>query len=124
MDFENSWVLIPILVPLAFFAMTFGVVYLYKRERMAMIERGMDPRRYKQQTLPFQTLKWALLLVGAGTGLFLAFLLDNTIFSKFGQRYEDGNPAIYFSLIAVFGGLGLLLSYRIEKKDGDNQKTE
>jgi hypothetical protein len=124
MDLGNAWVLIPILVPLAFFAMTFGVVYLYKRERMAMIERGMDPRRYKPQTLPFQTLKWALLLVGAGTGLFLAFLLDNTLFSKFGEKFDDGSPAIYFSLIAIFGGLGLLLSYRIEKKDGDNQKAE
>ncbi len=56
-----------IIIPLALFAMIFGVVYLSKRERMAMIERGMDPRRYKPQSAPFQTLKWGLLLIGAGT---------------------------------------------------------
>jgi hypothetical protein len=30
---------------------------------------------------------------------------------------HDENEAIYFGLIAVFGGLGLVLSYRIEKKE-------
>jgi hypothetical protein len=29
---------------------------------------------------------------------------------------DEENPAIYFSLIAVFGGLGLLTSFLIEKK--------
>lgn len=110
-------VLVAILVPLALFAMVFGIVYLSKRERMAMIERGMDPRRYKPQSAPFQNLKWGLLLVGAGFGLFLAYILDNTAFNRMGQMNDGGNTAIYFSLIAVFGGLGLLVSYLIEKKE-------
>jgi hypothetical protein len=29
----------------------------------------------------------------------------------------EENPSIYFALIAIFGGLGLVLSYRIEKKE-------
>lgn len=110
-------VLVAILVPLALFAMVFGIVYLSKRERMAMIERGMDPRRYKPQSAPFQNLKWGLLLIGAGFGLFLAYILDNTAFSRMGQMNDGSNTAIYFSLIAIFGGLGLLVSYLIEKKD-------
>jgi len=105
--------LIAIMVPLGFFAMIFGIVYLYKRERMAMIERGMDPRRYKPQSAPFQNLKWGLLLIGAGIGLFLAAILDRTVF----VTSMDDNEAIYCSLIAIFGGLGLFLSYRIEKKE-------
>ena len=105
-----------ILISLGLFAMIFGIVYLYKRERMAMIERGMDPRRYKPQSAPYPTLKWGLLLVGAGSGLFLAFLLDRIAFKN---DYYDSNPAIYFSMIAIFGGLGLFASYRIEKKDSD-----
>jgi hypothetical protein len=104
-----------ILIPIAFFAMIFGIVYLTKRERMAMIERGMDPRRYKPQTAPFQNLKWGLLLIGAGIGLFLAYLLDRTVFIK----TQDDNEAIYFALIAIFGGTGLFLSYLIEKKEAD-----
>jgi hypothetical protein len=113
-------IMVAIIVPLALFAMIFGIVYLAKRERMAMIERGMDPRRYKPQSAPFQTLKWGLLLIGAGAGLFFAYLLDHTAFKHLaGEFDDDGNVAIYFSLIAVFGGAGLFTSYLIEKKEAD-----
>jgi O-antigen/teichoic acid export membrane protein len=106
-------VMVAILVPIALFVMIFGIVYLSKRERMAMIERGMDPRRYKVQSAPFQNLKWGLLLIGAGIGLFLAYILDRTTF----RATMDDNEAIYFALIAIFGGAGLTLSYKIEKKE-------
>lgn len=109
-----------IIIPLALFMMIFGIVYLAKRERMAMIERGMDPRRYKPQTAPFQTLKWGLLLIGAGAGLFFAYLLDHTAFKHINGDYDnDGNVAIYFALIAIFGGAGLFLSFLMEKKEAD-----
>ena len=111
-----------IVISTGFFAMIFGIVYLYKRERMAMIERGMDPRRYKPQSAPFQTLRWGLLFIGAGVGLFLAYVLGHTVFSKIGDMDDGGNVAIYFALIAIFGGLGLFLSYRMEKKEGDKNE--
>jgi len=114
MDSQDLGVLIPILVPIAMFGMIFGIVYLYKRERMAMIERGMDPRAYKPRSAPYQNLKWGLLLIGAGLGLFLAYVLDNTCFRNFADG--DGNPAVYFALIAIFGGLGLFVSFLVEKK--------
>ncbi|MBD1393646.1 DUF6249 domain-containing protein [Mucilaginibacter glaciei] len=113
-------VLIPILISLGLFAMVFGIVYLRNRERMAMIERGMDPRSYKAQPAPYQNLKWGLLLIGSGFGLFLAYLLDYTLFSS--SRNE--NEAIYFALIAIFGGLGLVLSYRVEKKELYNNDSK
>jgi hypothetical protein len=115
MDTANLGILCGIIISLGFFGMIFGIVYLYKRERMAMIERGMDPRRYKPQSAPYQNLKWGLLLIGAGLGLFLAYVLDRTIFKT--TDYDDGNVAIYFAMIAIFGGLGLFASYRIEKKE-------
>jgi len=116
---ESPFLMI-ILVNLGLFAMIFGIVYLNKRERMAMIERGMDPRRYKPQSAPYQNLKWGLLLIGAGLGLFIAAMLDKTVFASMSD-----NEAIYFSLIAIFGGLGLFLSYRIEKREViDKQKTD
>ena len=112
MDTGNLGILSGIIISLGLFAMIFAIVYLYKRERMAMIERGMDPRRYRVQSAPYQNLKWGLLLIGAGLGLFLAYLLDRTVFAN-----QDDNEAIYFALIGVFGGLGLFVSYLIEKKD-------
>ncbi|MBV8389096.1 MAG: hypothetical protein JO080_04780 [Mucilaginibacter sp.] len=116
MDTGNLGIMAGIIISLGFFAMIFGVFYLYKRERMAMIERGMDPRRYKPQSAPYQTLKWGLLMIGAGLGLFLAYTLDRTVF----KSMEDDNVAIYFALIAIFGGLGLFASYRMEKKETSN----
>ena len=112
-----------IIISTAFFAMIFGIVYLAKRERLAMIERGMDPRRYKPQSAPYQTLKWGLLLVGAGVGLFLAFVLDHSMFKDFHSDDfdRDHNPAIYFSMIAIFGGLGLFTSFLMEKKNNDKE---
>jgi len=112
----DSPFLMIILVNLGLFAMIFGIVYLNKREKMAMIERGMDPRRYKPQSAPYQNLKWGLLLIGAGLGLFIAFVLDRAVFAT-AIHDGDANAAIYFALIAVFGGAGLFLSYLIEKRD-------
>jgi drug/metabolite transporter (DMT)-like permease len=113
METAQLGILAGITISVSFFAMIFGVFYLYKREKMAMIERGMDPRSYKPQSAPYQNLKWGLLLVGSGVGLFLAFLLDHMAFQYMG----DGIFFLYLSLIAIFGGCGLFLSYRIEKKE-------
>jgi len=107
----NSNDLVGAIICTSMFAMIFGIVYLYSRQKMAMIERGMDPRVYKPRSAPYQYLKWAFLLIGAGTGLFLAYVLDHYVFTA---QYK--NEAIYFSLIGIFGGLGLLVSYTVEKK--------
>jgi len=114
---HGAEMLIPILVPLGFFALIFGVVYMNKRENLAMVEKGMNPKLYRPA--PYKNLKWGLLLVGAGIGLFLAYILSEHVLvtvDKYG-RYSDENPAIYFSLIAIGGGLGLISSYRIEKRE-------
>ncbi len=111
--------LIPIFVCLGAFAMIFGIVYMNKKESLAMIEKGLNPKEWKNRPVPYRNLKWGLLLVGAGIGLFLAYILSEYVLvtaDKYG-RYSDDNPAIYFSLIAIGGGLGLISSYRIEKKE-------
>src|SRR5687768_6043257 len=103
-----------LLSTLALFAMIFGIRYLRNRENMAMIEKGLNPKLNTHRPAPFITLKWGLLLVGAGIGLMMAFFLDRFVFLR---EYRDGeNAAIYFAMIAIGGGLGLISSYRIEKK--------
>jgi hypothetical protein len=57
-----------------------------------------------------------LLLIGSGLGLFIAYMMDHFALG------DHGNPAIYFSLIAFFGGAGLFIAYFIEQKT--NQKKE
>jgi hypothetical protein len=110
-------VMIPMVVSVAMFATIFGIFYLRNREKMAMIERGMDPRINTPVNRNY-VLTWGLLLMGSGLGLLLAYVLDCTL--AFTQ--DRDNPALYFALIAIFGGLGLFTSYLIEKKE--NKKAE
>jgi hypothetical protein len=111
MDTGNLAILCGIIVSLGLFALIFSIFYLYKREKMAMIERGMDPRVYKPQSAPYQTLKWGMLMMGAGLGLFIAFVLDHRVFTDDGHAFP-----IYLSMIGLFGGLGLFISFLMEKK--------
>ena len=90
---------------------------------MAMIEKGLDPKlKAERRPAPFRNLKWGLLLVGSGIGLFLAYILDNTLLYAVRTRIpndfdHDANAPIYFALIAIGGGIGLIISYRIERKN-------
>src|SRR5687768_14247730 len=108
--------LIPIFIALGAFAMIFGIIYLKTRENMAMIEKGLNPKQFANRPAPYRNLKNGLLFVGAGVGLLIAYFLDINI--KQGSKFvHDDNPAIYFALIAIGGGIGLICSYAIEKKE-------
>lgn len=106
--------LVPILVPLGAFAMVFGIIYLKTRENMALIEKGMNPKAYANRPAPYRSLKSGLILLGSGVGLLLAFWLDKNIGGW-------NNEPIYFALIGICGGLGLIGSYAIEKKETLNK---
>ncbi|HTI12165.1 MAG TPA: DUF6249 domain-containing protein [Puia sp.] len=121
---HDEALLIPIVMFAGGFAMVFGIVYLRTKQNMAMIEKGMNPKNkdVRHRPTPYLNLKWGLLLVGSGLGLFLAYLLDNFVLYRVGHNINnydnDGaNVPIYFALIAIGGGLGLITSYRIEKKE-------
>lgn len=108
---HGAEILIPILVPLSFFAMVFGLVYIKSRENMSMIEKGMNPKEFANRPAPYRNLKNGLLLFGAGVGLALAYFITQYVL------HDEENPALWFALIGIGGGLGLIASYRIEKKE-------
>ena len=103
-----------ILVPISIFAAIFGIVFVIatarNRERMAMIEKGFNPKDFMNTSKPnvYGILKWALLLVGIGLGLFIGSLLDT-----YTEIQEE--PA-YFASSLFFGGLGLVVAFLISKK--------
>src|ERR1700755_1138642 len=76
-----------IFMSLSICAVIFGMRYMRNRENLAMIEKGLDPnlKPERPRPAPFRSLKWGLLLVGAGLGLFLAYLLDNTLLYRVGH---------------------------------------
>jgi hypothetical protein len=112
---HNEGVLVPIVLFITLFgggfAMILGIVYLTKRENLAMIEKGMNPKEFANRPAPYKNLKWGLLLIGAGIGLTLAYMTTQYIL----HDYE--NPALWIALTAVGGGVGLVGSYKIEKKE-------
>lgn len=101
-------IMLPIIITLGAFVM---VVYIRKfenLERMAIIDKGLSPdlfKKDKKESTP--VLRWALLLIGAGMGLMLGYILDEIF------RMDE---VAYFSCLLIFGGLGLLLAYVIEER--------
>ncbi len=99
-----------IMIPLTICALIFGIIYLVKRENLAMIEKGMNPKERIPRPAPYRNLKWGLLLIGSGTGLALAYFVTQFILHVY-------DPALWFAFIAIGGGIGLVLSYKVEKKE-------
>lgn len=111
---EVIGVMIPIIVGLGAFMMVWGIRYLENKENMALIERGMEPmnRRRRRQADPSRTLKNGLMFIGAGLGLLLAIVVTKTFGMEEGERV-----GVFFALIAIFGGLGMLGAYLYERKN-------
>jgi len=85
--------LTPILVLLIIFGFIYGVVNLAvrKKERMALLEKGTDPKAFYAEPLRITTLKWGLFLIGIAIGIFLGYLVwsmqnGNTIPESTGRR--------------------------------------
>lgn len=124
---NGAEVLVPVTMFAGGFAMIFGIYYLKTRQNLAMIEKNMNPKEFANRPAPYKNLKWALLLIGSGVGLFLAYVLDQYVLpvevNKFGH-HGDENVPIYFALIAIGGGLGLFGSYKMEKQWWDENKDK
>ena len=101
-------IMLPIIITLGAFIM---IVYLRKFEnieRMSIIEKGLPPDIFKKERSRYSSgaLRWALLMIGIGIGFLMGYLLDRTY-----DMEETG----YFSMLFIFGGLGLVLSYFLEE---------
>lgn len=113
-----------VLVPLIVFATFFGIVYIIisarNKERMALIERGADPKLFEsiKKERPHSIMKWGLFLLGIGLGIVVANIMaTNLIMSE---------HAAYPSMICVFGGLALIAAhffYRKEEQKGRNPEN-
>jgi hypothetical protein len=97
------------LIPISFFAMILGIVYMSyrKKERMALIQSGRDASILKEDGRCYSSLKWGLLLFGVGLGLLIA---------EFMAKYDVMSAeAAYFSMASIFGGMALIIDFFIEK---------
>ncbi|MFP3860507.1 MAG: DUF6249 domain-containing protein [Bacteroidales bacterium] len=100
-------------VPLGLFAMIYGLVYLNvrKKERMALIESGKDAKIFNTESNVAPSLKFGLLMIGLALGALLGNMLEAI------TPIEEG--VAYFSMILLFGGIGLLVYHKIGTKKTD-----
>lgn len=101
------------------FAVIFGIFYLFystrNKERLALIEKGVDAKIFMQGERKKTTLtgrmiilNLSLLLMGIGLGVFIALLL-----TTYTQLDEE---AVYPAMIFLIGGLGLFSGFFLTKK--------
>jgi hypothetical protein len=102
-----------IFVPLAFFALVFGSLYIYyttrNKERLALIEKGASPELFKTNAANsgHRSFKLGLFCIGIGLGIIAGYFL-----SEAGMQEESA----YFSMIFLFGGIALVISFFLIKK--------
>ncbi len=115
MEPEKIAIFIPIIAILSGVSMIIFMRHYENSERMAMIDKGMNPYqdRPRKRNNPSVTLRFALLAIGCGIGI----LLGNSL----SISAHVSEEAAIFSMLLIFGGLGLLASYLVElrmsKKD-------
>ena len=109
MDEGHLALMIPIIALIGAF---YVIIYLRRfqnQERMAMIEKGVDPQLFnvKRTSNTSGPLRASLLLIGAGIGLLMGNLLEST--------FHLDEEVMYFSMLFIWGGIGLGASYLIEE---------
>ncbi len=135
--------LAPVLATGIVFLAIYKVFELFVRrgERMAMIEKlssGIDPQILRQQfkaplynnsNFNFWSIRIGLLLLGIGLGLAIATIMDLYAVSQAGdgfsidREFRNTTAILYPALSAVFGGIGLVIAYFVERKDARKNRS-
>ncbi|MCD4698761.1 MAG: hypothetical protein K8S16_21225 [Bacteroidales bacterium] len=112
--------LTPVLVLAIIFGTILAIIYLgiRRKERMAMMEKRVDASMFitskKKNTY---TLKYGIMLIGIALGILIGKLLAST------EAFMYEEEAAYFSMIFLFGGLGLVIYYFLAKKMLADEET-
>lgn len=114
------------LIPIFLFGGTAVVLYKFfdgrHRERIAMIEKGVNPADFKGvswlQTLkvnPLASLKWGLLALFVGIGVFVGRIVTLQF---------DMRDSAYPASMLVFGGIALIIFYLIASRKLKKEEEE
>ena len=100
---------------------------IHRKERLIIAQKieTLDPQKSGQMDLnkwfgaaapnKYAPLRWGLLLTGAALGIILAFFLLQGLFPEM-NWYSTGAEMLYFGLTFLFAGIGLLISFMLERK--------
>jgi len=102
-------------------------LFVRRKERMAIIEKMINgegvvnfpdvSKWFSSPTPKVGGLRLGLLLIGLGLGLVTAIILNFFfVFNNNALSWQD-KDILYFAMMMLFGGLGLLIAYLIEQKN-------
>lgn len=105
----------PLIVFLALFGTIFGIAYVFlttrNRERLALIEKGVEASLFNTKGRKFSIAKFilnlALLFIGIGAGIFFGNYLADSLDMK--------EEVTISSMLFIFGGLGLVVGFFVTR---------
>jgi Na+/H+ antiporter NhaD/arsenite permease-like protein len=119
---EGNILIMIIVVQVLFWGTLFGIVYIFisarNKERMALINKGADASIFRiggKKSNRLEALKWGLVIVSLGIGVFVGGIMMET-------RIIDEGPA-FISMPLIFGGGGLLAYYGLTRNLDDDENN-
>ncbi len=94
-------------VPIGFFLALFAILYVYwttrTKERLALVEKGMDAGIFKGECSKYALLKWGIFMIAVAVGVVSGFALSRVM----------NEVVAFFTMILLTGGIGLIVAYKI-----------
>ncbi len=100
----------------------FGISYTFftyrNKERMALIESGIDIEyfRLKTQRQNIILLSFGLIFVGFAIGILSGFFFEKYLLENYNPKDYRNYPQAYISMITLFMGSAMLISYFINRR--------
>ena len=135
--------LVPVLIVLIIFGTIYKIFELFvcRQERLRLIEKIAEVGTVDLSNLlsglrlptgkprqSFSPLRWGLLALGVGLGTLVGFFIVgeatnmNYVHGETGYNWEIPS-VVYSSCICLFGGVALVVSYLIERKESKSNDS-
>ncbi|MBN1820321.1 MAG: hypothetical protein JXR31_04180 [Prolixibacteraceae bacterium] len=101
-----------VLVPVSFFLAIFAILYVYyttrSKERLALVEKGVDANIFKidPKESRLNLVKWGIFLISLAAGVIGGYALGAVI----------DEVVAFFTAILFAGGVGLIIAYIVLSK--------
>ena len=105
----------------------FGIAYTYftyrNKERLALIDSGLDLDFFKNSIRRQNNflLAFGIIFIGFTIGITSGFFFEKYLLLNFNPKDYRNYPQAYLSMITVFMGIGMLLSFFIIRRLNKNQ---
>ncbi len=100
----------------------FGTIYTFftyrNKERMALVESGMDIEYFRKTVgrQNFFLLSLGLVFIGFSIGVFSGFFFEKYLLENYNPNTYRNYPQAYICMIAFFMGAAMLVAFFVNKR--------